>query len=81
MKADRTARVRAELVLATLAAALGVGTLIWHDWIEVVFGVEPDEGSGSFEWLIVGLLVGVSVGLVLLARWESRALVSASPEA
>lgn len=36
------------------------------DWIEAVFGVEPDGGDGSLEWLLVlgfGLLAVVSGAL------------------
>ena len=35
------------------AAALGVLTLFWRDWIEAIFGIDPDHHNGSFEWLIV----------------------------
>jgi hypothetical protein len=27
-------------------------TLIWREWIELVFRVDPDRGSGSLEWAI-----------------------------
>jgi hypothetical protein len=30
-----------------------VVTLFWHDWIEAVFRVDPDQGKGSAEWLVV----------------------------
>ena len=42
-----------ELGLAVLAGALAVLTLINHEWIEVAFGVDPDQGSGALEWGIV----------------------------
>jgi hypothetical protein len=43
--------LRASLELCT--AVLGIVTLVWHDWIETVFGVDPDAGSGAVEVLIV----------------------------
>jgi hypothetical protein len=49
-----------------------VVTLVWHDWIELVFGVEPDGGDGTFEWLIVAVLASVTVGCFLSARTEWR---------
>jgi len=60
--------------LATSAAVttgiLFLVTLLWHDWIEIVFGVEPDSGGGSLEWLIVGVLLIATVVLAVLARNE-----------
>ena len=43
------------------------------DWIEQVFGVDPDFGSGSLEILIAGAVVLIVVGLVLYVRRRSEA--------
>jgi hypothetical protein len=72
MSATVRTRFWVELVLAVLAVGLLVLTLVWHDWIEKVFGVEPDGGSGAVEWLIVVGLLAVSVFLALAARREWR---------
>lgn len=46
-----------ELALAISSLVLGVVTLVWHDWVEIVFGVDPDKGSGSLEAVIaLGLM-------------------------
>jgi LPXTG-motif cell wall-anchored protein len=42
------------------------------DWIEQVFGIDPDFGSGSLEMLIAGAVVLTVVGLVFWRRRASR---------
>jgi undecaprenyl pyrophosphate phosphatase UppP len=58
--------------LAVLAGVLAIVTLFWHDWIETVFRVDSDEGSGAFEWAIVIVLALVAIGLAVAARVEWR---------
>jgi hypothetical protein len=51
----RTLRGRfwAELVLSSTSTLLLALTLIWRDWIEIAFGVDPDRNNGSAEWALV----------------------------
>lgn len=66
-----------EAAAAGLTALFSVLTLLWKDWIEIVFRVDPDHHSGSLEWLIVGVCLAVAVGLSILARIEYQRATSA----
>jgi hypothetical protein len=54
---------------ALIALSLLVVTLVSPSWIEEVFGLDPDAGSGSFEWMVVGLtaVVAVAAGFAALS--------------
>jgi len=75
------ARVRfwIEVILAAVTAALLLLTLISREWIEEVFGVEPDADSGALEWAIVIALAVAMVAFSLLARaeWKRGAALKA----
>ena len=43
------------------------------DWIEQLFGIEPDFGSGALEILIAGAVVLIVVGFLLYVRRRSDA--------
>lgn len=68
------ARIRywIEVALAVIAAGLAVLTLISRDWIELLFGIDPDQGSGALEWALVAALFVASVALALVARWDRK---------
>lgn len=61
-----------EAILAALTAILLAVTFIWNDWIEIIFRVDPDSGNGSFEKIIVGALLVVTLALITLASVEWR---------
>ncbi len=69
------ARFWVESALALSTAILGVITLVWPDWIEILFQVEPDEGSGAVEWAIAfGLaLAALLAGKLASTEWRRRA--------
>ena len=77
----RTFRIRfwIEAALALLTAGLFVLTLISREWIELLFGVDPDGGDGSLEWAIVAVLLVVTVLFTWLARVEWRRAASQEP--
>jgi hypothetical protein len=61
-----------EALLALGNAALLVMTVVWKDWIEVVFKVDPDAGSGAVEWGVVAVTLLLSLAFLSLARSEWR---------
>ena len=61
-----------ESIVGSIAGIMAVVTFFWHDWIETVFGVDPDKGSGSAEWLVVVILLLVTVMLAVVAGLEWR---------
>jgi undecaprenyl pyrophosphate phosphatase UppP len=61
-----------ESILGSITCILAVITLFWHDWIEAVFGVDPDKGNGSAEWLVVVVLLVITATLAAAARLEWR---------
>lgn len=71
-----------ELALAVASGLLGLLTLVWRDWIEGVFGWDPDHHSGSLEWLLVAVLLIAAVALGALARhgWRRHRAVAALAE-
>lgn len=67
-----------EVGLAGVAAALTVLTLVTREWIELIFGVDPDRGSGALEWGIVLGVGAIAVISALAARAERRRVVALS---
>jgi uncharacterized BrkB/YihY/UPF0761 family membrane protein len=56
--------------MAVLSGILSILTTILPEWIENVFGVTPDGGDGSLEWLIVLLLFVATILFFFLAYRE-----------
>jgi hypothetical protein len=61
-----------EAGLSAASVVFGALTLLWRDWVEIIFGVDPDHGDGSFEWAIVGICVLSAVAFSVIARREFR---------
>jgi hypothetical protein len=61
-----------EAGLAITGGFLAVLTLVWPDWIEAIFGVDPDRHSGAAEWLVAGgLLLAAATSSALAAlEWN-----------
>lgn len=65
-------RARLEVFLAAAFAALTLVTLAWTQWIEGLFEVSPDGGSGETEWGIT-LVFGVLALVCAALGWRDRA--------
>ena len=44
------------------------------DWIEDLFGISPDAGSGTLEALLAGAIVAVILGVIFAVRGRSSRL-------
>jgi hypothetical protein len=71
-------RARLELAGAIAAGILGIVTIFWRDWIEILTGWDPDRHSGTVEWLIVVVLLVVSAVLGTSGRRHWRLALSTS---
>jgi hypothetical protein len=61
-----------ETGLAGVSGLLCLLTLAWKDWIEEIFKVDPDNHSGSVEWLLVAGLCALALLFGGLARRSHR---------
>lgn len=61
-----------ELAMGLTSLALFVLTSLWPQWIELVFGADPDGGSGEAEWGLVAVFAAATVVLLWTARAEWR---------
>lgn len=59
-----------ECGLAGLSCLLAIGTILWPEWIEILFGVDPDHGNGILEVLITVVTVVASLAFVVASRLE-----------
>ena len=71
------ARFWIELGLTVLSLILTIGTVVVHDWIEVLFQIDPDEGGGSLEAFVTVVAVAITTGFALAARMEWRRAAAA----
>jgi hypothetical protein len=49
------------------------------DWIEDLFGISPDAGSGTLEALIAGAVVAVILGVIFAVRARSARVSEKRP--
>ena len=65
-------------VAGGLSACVFGMTLVWPRWIETVFGLDPDGGSGETEWGITVALFVFAVLMFMATRrqWKRVAMAS-----
>ena len=78
MRNHRIFLARIEAVLAVVTGTLGVITIFWHDWIEILTGWDPDHHNGSLEVVLIVALLAVSVTCAVLARRTYRRIPALS---
>jgi len=72
LKRQLNYRFWAEAIMAMVSGAFFLVTLLWRDWIEIVFRTDPDRHSGSLEWLIVAVALASTAIFSILAHAEWR---------
>jgi hypothetical protein len=73
IRVHRVLRARGEVALAVLALVLAAVTAVWPTWIESLFEVSPDAGTGETEWWLVAVFLAMAVAAAVLARRDLRA--------
>jgi hypothetical protein len=81
MKQVLRRRFWVETLAAGAALVSLVLTLVWRDWIEIAFHVDPDHHTGSREWLIVSTSVALFLILSGVAHAEWRRATAGGVEA
>ena len=78
--ARRPGAFRAEVAFATAGVVLALTTILWSDWIEIVFRVDPDRGSGMLERAIAAALLvpALCFGMRARSTWRRDARMSGS---
>jgi hypothetical protein len=67
------ARVKRQTGVAAVFAVLAIVTAVWPSWIEFVFGIDPDGGSGALEQVLVIGFGVLALVVALLAHRSRRA--------
>jgi hypothetical protein len=65
-------RFLVELGFAGASGLLTAMTVVAPDWIELLFGIEPDAAGGTLELAMTAAMIAITVGLGTLARLEWR---------
>jgi hypothetical protein len=67
-----------EVAASAVSAVMFLLTLARPNWVEAIFGVDPDGGSGELEWVLVAVPLVAALGCSLLAWREWRQSASLS---
>jgi hypothetical protein len=67
---DRHGRGKQWVLNTTIAVGgiLCLMTLVWPDWIEAIFGLDPDGGDGSVErWIARGVALAALTAVIVVS--------------
>jgi hypothetical protein len=69
-------RMRKRLIVVETAAAglagfLAILSIFWRDWLEILFGWDPDHHNGTAELALIAGLAVISLLLGCTARWQA----------
>ena len=62
---------------AVVSGVLLVATIVHQDWIEALFGFDPDHYSGATEWAVTVLIVIATLWFAMRARARWRRVAAA----
>ena len=71
MTKSQKALIIMEASVGALCTLLAAVTIVWRDWIEIIFNWDPDQHNGGAEIGIICGLVLAGASLVLIARWQN----------
>ncbi|WP_200952502.1 hypothetical protein [Agromyces sp. Soil535] len=63
-----------EYILGAVFVVLAILTLVNPEWIEAIFKVDPDRGSGALEWFIVAIFGVLAVVAAALGTKDAIAM-------
>lgn len=74
-------RLWVECAASGIALALALATLGWRDWIEILFGIDPDAHSGALEAAIAltSGVAAIAIGFMARAEWRRDKRVETHP--
>lgn len=75
----RSIRTIAEATLSAITGVLAVVTMFWRNWIEAIFGLDLDNGTGWVEWLLIATLASLSATLATKIAIKLRRVVIIAP--
>ena len=55
-----------------LGGILGLITVVWPDWIELLSDWDPDQHDASVDWMVAGGFLAFAAAMAIMATIELR---------